>query len=107
MNIHFIKIIRFYISYIFILKTNSIEAECTSILTKTYCITNLNAIRWYESPSRWIEYNKADFENGNVTISTAVLLVNLKLNNLKVGANIFVKDGNKYLKLANDIVRID
>lgn len=90
-----------------ILKTNSIESICSNTLKNTYCITNLNALRWYDNSSRWIEYNKADFEDGNVTISSIGLLSSSKLDNLKVGANIFVKNGDKYLKLASTIVRID
>lgn len=91
-----------------ILKLGStINDECTSTLTSTYCITNLNTIRWYDASSNWIEYNNADFEEGNVTVSTAGLLTNAKLDNIKVGANIFVKNGDKYLKLDTSIVRID
>ena len=91
-----------------ILKTGvTISDGCNDSLTSSYCITNLNTIRWYDSSSRWIEYNKKDFEAGNITISTIGLLSSTKLDNIKVGANIFVKDGDKYLKLASSIVRID
>lgn len=85
----------------------TIISECTSVLKEKYCITNLNTIRWYDDSSNWIEYNNADFEDGNVTISTTGLLTNTKLDNLKVGASIFVRNGDKYLKLDDSIVRID
>jgi len=84
----------------------TIDSSCTTTSTG-YCIANLNTIRWYDANSYWIEYSISDFEDGNVTISTAGLLTNSKLDNLKVGASIFVKDGDKYLKLLSSIVRID
>ena len=91
-----------------ILKTGAdIDSECISTLTSTYCITNLNTIRWYDVGSNWIEYNNSDFEDGNVTISTTGLLTNTKLDNLNVGAFIYVKNGDKYLKTIDDIVKVD
>jgi hypothetical protein len=85
----------------------NINSECSSTLTNTYCITNLNTIRWYDASSNWIEYNNSDFEEGNVTISTYGLLTNTKLDNLNVGAFIYVKNGDKYLKILDDIVKVD
>jgi len=96
-----------------ILKTNAtIIDECSALLESTYCITNLNTIRWYDEDSAWIEYSMSDFENGNVTVSKESLipsgtLSGSKLDNLKIGVNIFVRNGDKYLKLTDSIVRID
>lgn len=91
-----------------ILKTGeNIDSECTSILTETFCSVNINTIRWYDSTSRWIEYDKNDYEDGNVTISTSGLLTDTKLDNLNTGAYIFVKDGDKYLKTIDDMAKVD
>jgi len=91
-----------------ILKTRAnINSECSATLTSTYCVTNLNTIRWYDASSNWIEYNNSDFEDGNVTISTTGLLTNTKLNNINVGAFIFVKNGDKYLRTIDNIVKVD
>lgn len=85
----------------------NIDSECSATLTNIYCVTNLNTIRWYDASSNWIEYNNSDFENGNVTISSISLLSNIKLDNLKVGAFIFVKNGDKYLKIVDDIIKVE
>jgi hypothetical protein len=91
-----------------ILKTRAtIKNECTFDLKSTYCITNLNTIRWYDENSNWIEYNNKDFEDGNVTISVSSLLSSAKLDNLKTSAFIFVNDGDKYLKIIDRIVKVD
>jgi hypothetical protein len=93
-----------------ILKANhtiSIECPVPAISVPSYCIKNLNTIRWDEGGSNWIEYNNRDFENGNVTITSLSLLSNEKLNNLKVGAFIFVKNGDKYLKIIDNIVKVE
>ena len=86
---------------------SSIASECSATLTDTYCITNLSAIRWYDSISRWIEYSNEDFEEGNVTISTAGLLTSTKLDELNVGAFILVNNGDKYIKTVTDIAKVD
>ena len=86
---------------------SSIASECTATLTNTYCITNLSAIRWYDASSRWIEYSNEDFEEGNVTISTAGLLTSTKLDNLNVGAFVLVNNGDKYIKTVTDIAKVD
>ena len=95
-----------------ILKIGSlISSDCKIIPINNYCIANSKSIKWYDDNSNWIEYNITDFEDGNVTISTAGLLTDTKLDSLKTGSTIFVKDGDKYLKLSSDlsidIVRID
>ncbi|MAC84534.1 MAG: hypothetical protein CL624_10400 [Arcobacter sp.] len=85
----------------------SIADECSAILTSTYCVTNLETIRWYDTTSRWIEYNNEDFENGNVTLSTTGLLTNSLLDNLTVGSFVFINNGDKYVKTSTDIVKVD
>ena len=86
---------------------SSIASACSASLTETYCITNLNTIRWYDASSNWIEYNNEDFESGNVTLSTSSLLSNIKLDDLTIGVFIFVNNGDKYLKIVSDIVKVD
>jgi hypothetical protein len=91
-----------------ILKTSAtINSECLASLTSTYCITNLNTIRWYDADKNWIEYSNHDFEEGNVTISTTGLLTNSKLDNLSTGSYVFINNGDKYLKTIDDIVKVD
>lgn len=80
---------------------NTIQKTCSSTLTNTYCSQNQKAIRWYNSSSQWIEYSKKDFNKGNVILSNVSLLTNSKLQDLIVGAYIFI-DGVKYVKLVND-----
>jgi hypothetical protein len=80
---------------------NTIQKVCSSTLTNTYCSLNQKAIRWYNSSSQWIEYSKKDFNKGNVILSNISLLTNSKLQDLIVGAYIFI-DGVKYVKLVND-----
>ena len=86
-----------------LLKNNStIIKECTDNLTNTYCNKNKKTMRWYNENSQWIEYDKINFNNSNVTISTVSLLSNSKLNDLAVGSYILVKNSTKYVKLANN-----
>lgn len=80
---------------------NTIQKTCSSTLTNTYCSQNQKSIRWYNSSSQWIEYSKKDFNKGNVILSNVSLLTNSKLQDLIVGAYIFI-DGVKYVKLVND-----
>lgn len=79
----------------------TIQKVCSSTLINTYCSNNKKAIRWYNSSSQWIEYSKKDFNKGNVILSTNSLLTDTKLQDLSVGAYIFI-DGVKYVKLIND-----
>lgn len=86
-----------------ILKTSSIESSCSDTLVSKYCNVNETSIRWYNSVSQWIEYDKNDFENGNITIQSSNLLNDNKLKNLPVGTNIFIFNGSKYVKLMNNL----
>lgn len=79
----------------------TIQKVCTSTLINTYCSNNKKAIRWYNSTSQWIEYSKKDFNKGNVILSDLSLKTDTKLEDLSVGAYIFI-DGTKYVKLIND-----
>ena len=87
-----------------ILKTpnTTIAKECTNTLTNSYCNKNKKTIRWYNDSSQWIEYDKIDFNNGNITVSSTGLLSNSKINDLAVGSYIFVENLTKYVKLANN-----
>ncbi len=91
-----------------ILETGStITSDCDAPLKESYCITNLNTIRWYDVNLNWIEYNNEDFEEGNVTVSTSGLLSSVKLDKLNVGTFIFVNNSGKYIKTVTDIVKVD
>lgn len=81
---------------------NTIAKECANNLTNTYCNKNKKTIRWYTDSSQWIEYDKIDFNNGNVTISSSGLLSNSKLNDLAVGSYIFAENSTRYVKLTNN-----
>ena len=87
---------------------NSIEKTCVASLKSTYCNNNDRTIRWYNSASKWIEYDKKDFENGNVTVFDLSVKNDEKLNNLKVGAYVFVQNSSRYIKLIdNKILKVD
>jgi hypothetical protein len=77
----------------------TIQKSCSGSLTDTYCNNNQKTFRWYNSSSQWIEYDKISLNNGNVTISSAGLLTDSKLNDLAVGTYIFVENTSKYVKL--------
>ena len=79
----------------------TIQKDCSSPVAGTYCSNNKKAIRWYATGTQWIEYSKKDFNKGNVILSTNSLLTNTRLQDLAVGAYIFI-DGVKYVKLIND-----
>jgi len=79
----------------------TIQKVCSSTLINTYCSNNKKAIRWYNASSQWIEYSKKYFNKGNVILSHSSLLTDTKLEDLIVGAYIFI-DGVKYVKLIND-----
>lgn len=84
---------------------NIIEKTCTATLVSKYCNNDKNSIRWYNASSNWIEYNKKDFNQGNITISSESIISSeiLKLRDLKVGSYIFIKDKTKNVKLADDV----
>jgi hypothetical protein len=77
----------------------TIQKSCLASLTNTYCNNNQKTFRWYNNNSQWIEYDKISLNNGNVTISSAGLLTDAKLNDLAVGSHIFVENTSKYVKL--------
>ncbi len=81
-----------------------IEKSCTATLINKYCNNDKNSIRWYNASSNWIEYNKKDFNHGNITISSESIINSevTKLRDLKVGSYIFIKDKTKNVKLADD-----
>ena len=81
---------------------NTIAKDCTNSPTNTYCNKNKKAIRWYLDKENWIEYDKIDFNNGNITVSESALLVNSRLDDLAVGSYILVENSTKYVKLANN-----
>lgn len=84
---------------------NIIEKTCTGTLVSKYCNNDKNSIRWYNASSNWIEYNKKDFNQGNITISSESIISSEidKLRDLKVGSYIFIKDKTKNVKLADDV----
>ncbi len=82
---------------------NEIDKTCSATLISKYCNNDKNSIRWYNASSNWIEYNKKDFNNGNITISSESIISSdvIKLRELKVGSYIFIKDKTKNIKLAD------
>ena len=85
-----------------------IEKECSAGLINKYCNQNKNTLRWYNATSLWIEYDKNDFENGNVTTSMSQIAIktDLKINNLASGSYIFLKDSSKYIKFYDSILKV-
>jgi len=79
-----------------------IEKECNATLVNKYCNNNAKTFRWYNASSHWIEYNKINPNNSNITVSSPSLLSDIKLNNLAVGTYIFVENSTKYVKLVNN-----
>jgi|GEM_PF-2394446 len=80
---------------------NTIEKTCSAPDTGKYCNNSAKTIRWYKDSIKYIEYNKKDFDKGNVILSSDTLLTDTRLEALPVGAYIFVS-GVKYVKLIND-----
>ena len=92
-----------------ILKSGSLIAKtCSDSLKNSYCSYDSGTIRWYNNASNWIEYSKTDFEDGNVTIVSSNVLFDTKLNDLKVGAYIFIENSAKYVKIIdNKILKVE
>lgn len=92
---------------IFDLLKNSftIQKECSSSLVSTYCNNknNLKTIRWYNSSSKWIEYDKNKFNKSDISTSMtlAEILVEPKISDLAVGSYIFITN-ERYVKLVDD-----
>lgn len=82
-----------------------INKECSSILKSTYCNNknNIKTIRWYNEDSKWIEYDKENFNKGNISTSMSLneLIVEPKISDLAVGSYIFILT-ERYIKLPND-----
>lgn len=87
---------------------NAIEKVCSASLRSQYCNNSINTIRWYNASGYWIEYNKADFEDANVTVQNDSVLSDAKLNNLPVGTYIRVQNSSRYVKiLENKILKVE
>ena len=82
----------------------TIVKNCSPGLRETYCINDKNSIRWYNASSNWIEYNKKEFNNGNITVSSENVITSEveKLKLLKIGSYIFIKDKTRNVKLPDD-----
>lgn len=80
---------------------SSILKTCSSPEEEKYCNNSAKTIRWYIDTTKYIEYNKKDFDKGNVILSSESLLTNTRLEALPVGTYIFIA-GVKYVKLIND-----
>lgn len=81
----------------------TIQKDCKgNSLVNTYCNNNAKTIRWHDNNESWIEYDKKEFNNGNVTISSNSMKTNVLLQDLAVGSYILIKDSSKYVKLIND-----
>lgn len=80
---------------------SSILKTCSSPEAGKYCNNSAKTIRWYKDTTKYIEYNKKDFDKGNVILSGDTLLTDTKLEALPVGTYIFIA-GVKYVKLIND-----
>ena len=79
----------------------TIQKDCTSPVAGAYCNNSQKTIRLYIDATKYIEYSKKDFNKGNVILSSDTLLTNTNLQNLAIGAYIFIS-GVKYVKLIND-----
>lgn len=87
-----------------------IAKNCSSALVEQYCNNNLKTIRYYDTAGMWIEYDKRDYLNGNVTVSSdSIRLTPSNFNDLKVGAYIFVKDkeAKRYIKYEENPISSD
>jgi hypothetical protein len=84
----------------------SIEKECTSTSVSTYCnnANNSKTFRWYNESSKWIEYDKAKFNKGDISTSMTVteLQSETKISDLAVGSYIFISS-ERYVKLVDDV----
>jgi len=82
---------------------NVIEKICSATLVSKYCNNDKRTIKWYNASSNWIEYDKKDFNNGNIIISSESIISSdeAKLRDLKVGSYIFIKDKTKNVKVAD------
>lgn len=89
-------------------ETENFTKECTVDLKNSFCNNNLRTIRWYDNLSGWIEFDKKDLFQGNVTVKNALMLSDPKINNLSVGSYIYIENSSKYIKLIdNEIMKVE
>lgn len=82
--------------------------ECRDDLKKMFCNNNFRTIRWYDSVSDWIEFDKKDLYKGNVTVKNSSMLNDPKIDKLSVGSYIYIENSSKYIKLIdNRIMKVD
>lgn len=89
--------------------SSSIQKECNDTLVSTYCNNknNVKTIRWYNKDKEWIEYDKENFNKGNISTSMtdSELLTDSatksKISDLAVGSYIFISS-ERYIKLPDD-----
>ena len=87
----------------------SIEKECNDTLVSTYCNNknNIKTIRWYNKDKKWIEYDKENFNKGNISTSMTASELDAdnetksKISDLAVGSYIFISS-ERYIKLVDD-----
>lgn len=79
----------------------TIQTTCSNTLVNKYCQSSKLTIRWYNSSSQWIEYNKDSFTNGDVSVSQVEFVDNLdsKLDDLPVGTKIYIQNNGIKLKV--------
>lgn len=82
-----------------------INKDCEGVVVSRYCNRNETSIRWYNNVSNWIEYDKKEFNSGNITIKNVSLLTDSKLNDLVVGSYIYEENGDRHLKLINNEIK--
>ena len=83
--------------------------DCDYDCFSTYCNNknNIKTIRWYNKDKKWIEYDKENFNKGNISTSmSASELVadnetKSKISDLAVGSYIFISS-ERYIKLVDD-----
>lgn len=89
---------------------DTVKPECTVDLKETYCNNknNTKTIRWYSisstaSSPKWIEYDKENFNKGNISTSMTLseLLAEDKISDLAVGSYVFILN-ERYVKLVDD-----
>lgn len=79
-----------------------IESTCSDTLVSKYCqpVDSKLSLRWYNSSSQWIEYNKKTFTNGPVAIfDEAMIGTETKLDDLPIGTKIYIQDVGIKLKV--------
>lgn len=82
--------------------------DCTTetSLKSSYCIDNKreDIIRYFDANSKWIDYDKKEFENGNVTVNDINIT---NLSNLSVGVFIYTSANETYIKTMTKILKVE